>query len=98
MITEAVLKEIESLSPRQYQIFCWMGEGRSPSEVAHMPGHNVARKTVDTICDHIKSKLSLDDVYKVRALATRYLIYIETNKIVRLETKAHFIHQRLCSS
>lgn len=79
IIEERDLASIKVMSARRQDIFRALGRGRTRFEIA--AEGKVEPKTIDAHIEQIKIQLDLPDTYKVRALATRYLIYLELNSI-----------------
>ena len=71
------------LSETEYYVFCAMGEGLTTKEIAVLPGHICSAKTVEAHQQNIRTKLKVLDIWKVRAFATRYLVYKETYNVER---------------
>lgn len=60
---------LSSLSPREYEVFCMMAGGAAVKEIARML--NLSTKTVANYGGSIKTKLKVDDIEELRAVARR---------------------------
>lgn len=66
-------RAIQSLSVREFQIFLLLGEGLSAPEIADLAGFKCSRKTVDSHFDHIRRKLGMEKLAKVRVFAATFI-------------------------
>jgi DNA-binding NarL/FixJ family response regulator len=70
------------LSPREHEVFELLGCGGTTREVATKLC--VSGKTIETHVNHIKTKLELPNICKLRELATRYTVFTESTKMRRV--------------
>ena len=61
---------VESLSDREMQVFQLLGASHSAREIAEQ--FHLSRKTVETHCEKIKHKLSLDSAAELREFARKW--------------------------
>ncbi len=76
-----MLPNLLTLSPHEFQVFYANGLGISNPEVAKRLGKSV--KTVEAQCSTIREKLGLANIWDMRSLATRFIVYSEANGLVR---------------
>lgn len=65
-------EEREFLSDREKEVFNHVGEGRTTLEIAALLNRSV--KTIETYYQHIKRKLDLENMCKLRAFAAKVKI------------------------
>ena len=60
------------LSPAEYEVFVWVGEGLSARQIANLPGRKRAHRTIIEYLYRIREKLGLPDQRQVTCLAAKY--------------------------
>lgn len=62
---------LDSLTDRQLQVFCLIGQGRSTRQIAEKL--HLSIKTIETHHEHIKQKLSIESAAQLAQYATRWI-------------------------
>ncbi len=72
-------KPILTLSPAEYEVFLYMGEGMTTEEIAE--ARHGSLKTVESHIAHIKDKLGIERGTTLRCYAARFLERIGKPKV-----------------
>ncbi len=78
---EAMLPKLLTLTAREYEVMLKLGTGEKTMAVA--ADLFVSVKTIETHVMRLKQKLGFSDIWALRSMATRFLVYVSANRIVR---------------
>lgn len=87
MFPSAMLEKILTLSEREYQIFVERGRGRTNRELTQLKGFKCSGKTIEAHLYNIKRKLELENNAMLWHWATKFEVYCEENKVVRVDVE-----------
>lgn len=75
------------LSPRELEVFTLAGHGKTTKEISRVLG--LSMKTIESHNAHIREKTGLNNVWAVRHLATRFVVFCEQNKVKLAVAEVH---------
>lgn len=99
---EHILRIVPILSKAEYEIFLWIGEGKTTKEIAFMPGRVRSIKSIETHLTHMKTKFDLGNCVQLRMYAARYKTLLDTGLVKHTEDYGtqprRYREIQLCSS